>query len=367
MTVGLDLDLAFGHHLLALPDDVGAVEVEALAGSWFPRATWLAERSLQLAAEVVLTGPWSVADGDRGALHLPADGTQVFLLRCPVQRGGPPPAELVHDAGLTGAFREGVPVGVEAEALGFLLAAARRLGGALRVAGSGAVLRPDPDADVNLWVHSPVWLDPAALLVVCRPVVPSLRLAVEPEPERAGGTEGSARSETAAQPETAGQPAVAAAPEPATEPEDAAERATPVAPQVAGSERLDAGERAWLHAEASAFDEVALAQPPVLRAYGAVADLDDDGMLEIAVEGEEVVPLVLQGLDWAQHGVVVYLLRWWPRDESALADTEPSEELRAMRARVRALVERTAVALHTAAGGEITDESGFLVDPATLG
>lgn len=346
MTPDLDLDLAFGHHLLALPGDVGAVEVEALAGSWFPRATWLAERSLQLAADVVLTGPWSVADGDRGALHLPADAPQVFLLRCPVQRGGPPPEELVHETGLTGAFREGVPVGVEGEALAFLLAAARRLGGALRVAGSGAVLDPDPDADVNLWVHSPVWLDPAALLVVCGAVLPSLRLAVEPE----------AATEPATEPEPA------TAPEPADGSGD-----HKGVPPVAAGEELDAGERAWLHAEASAFDEVALAQPPVLRAYGAVADLDDGGMLEIAVEGEEVVPLVLQGLDWAQHGVVVYLLRWWPGEESALVDAEPSEELRAVRARVRALVERIAVALHTAAGGEITDESGFLVDPATLG
>jgi hypothetical protein len=330
VTAELDLDLAFAHHLLAVPADVAPREVGALAASWFPRAGWLGERSLQLAADVVLTGPWSLTGRDRRALHLPAAGTQVFLLRCPVLRDGPPPPELQDPAGISGAFREGVPYGVEAEALAFLLAAARRLGGSLRAAGSGAVLTPDPDAEVNLWVHSPVWLDPEALVTVCRPALPSVRLAME----------------------LADSPS----PEPPAAP-----------PTVAGAGALEAGEREWLHAEATAFDEAALAQPPVFVAYGAVADLGEDGVLEVAVEGEEAVPLVLQGLDWAQHGVVVYLLRWWPRDERDLVEANPSGELRARRARVRALVERVAVAVHEAAGGEITDESGFLVDPAGLG
>lgn len=328
--VDLDLDLAFAHHLLAVPDDVRHEEVEALAGSWFPRAGWLGERSLQLVPDAVLTGPWTVADVARRALHLPDVDTQVFLLRCPVQRGGVTPPELSRPGGLAAAFPAGAPVGVEAEALAFLLAAARRLGGALRVAGSGAVLAPDPEADVNLWVHSPVWLDPEALLAVLRPALPAVRLALDLD----------------------------AAPSPQ-------EPAAP--PPVVEGEKLDAGEREWLHAEASAFDEAVLASRPVFEAFGAVAELGEDGVLEIGVAGEEVVPLALQGLDWAQGGVVVYLLRWWPRDERVLVERGLSEDQRATRARARAQVERAAVLLHGAVGGEITDEAGFLVDPAGLG
>lgn len=326
MTADLDLDLAYAHHLLAVPDDVRREEIEALAGSWFPHAGWLGERSLQLAAGVVLTGPWSLTEEDQQALHLPPADTEIFLLRCPVQRGGPPPPELVDPTGLTGAFAAGVPEGAEAEALDFLLAAARRLGGALRVAGSGAVLTPDPDADVNLRLHSPVWLDPEALLTVLRPVLPSGRLAMELD-----------------------------------------ENATAVPPvSEATGDALDPGERAWLHAEATAFDEAALARQPVFEAYGAVADLGADGMIEVGVEGEDVVPLALQGLDWAERGVVAYAVRWWPADEGAPADATPTEGFRAVRGRARALVERVAVALHAVVGGEIADEAGFLVDPTSL-
>lgn len=334
MTAELDLDLAFGHHLLAVGADISQDEVEALALSWFPRAAALGDHAVLLADEAVLTGPWAVTDSDRTALRIPAGDTQVYLLRCPVQRSGPPPPELVDAAGLSGAFRSGMPYGLEAEAVTFLLAAARRLGGALRVSGSGGVLAPDPDADVNLWVYSPVWLHPDALVAVVAPVLPSFRLAMEP-----------------------GEPVV---PEPPAGEPEAAGSGQP------GADALDAGQRARLHAEAAAFDAAALAEPPTLAAYGAVAELGDDGLIEITVEGEDVVPLVLQGLDWAREGAVAYAVRWWPTDPAAQYAPDPPEEFRAARARVRARVERAVRALHAAVGGEIADESGFLVDPASL-
>lgn len=330
--MNLDLDLAFAHHLLVVDDDVAAQEVEALARSWFPRPAWVADHALQLSGDAVLTGPWTVSPEDRAALRLPDEDAVAYLLRCPVQRGGPAPSELAGAVGLSEAFEAGLPVGLEADVLAFLLAAARRLGGALRVAGSGMVLRPDPASEVNLWVHSPVWLEPEALVAVLQPTLPGLRLAMELDEH-------------------------AVAPAPAETPDVGGEDPERV---------LDEGERAWLHAEAAAFDEAALAQPQVFEAYGAVADLGEDGLLEVAVEGEEVIPLALRGLDWTHGGVVSYLVRWWPAQEGALAVPDPGPELLAARARARRLVERAAVALHDAAGGEVTDESGFLVDPATF-
>ncbi len=324
----LDADLAFGHHLLALGDDVDPAEVEALAVSWFEGAGWLNEHALALTDESVLTGPWRVPDSARPALRLAPDVVQVFLLRCPVLRGSPPPQHLVDPNGLTGAFREGLPQGVEGDALDFLLAAARRLAGAVRIAGSGAILTPDPDADVNLCVFAPIWLEPDALIAAVRPALPSVRLAMDLEDF--------------------------------TPPE------VPAAPPTTEVEPLADGEREWLHAESRAFDEAALAQPPVLDAYGAVAELGDDGLIEIAVEGEERVPLVLRALDWAEEGVIAYSLRWWPADEEAMYAPTPSRAFRAARGRVRARLEAAALALYAVVGGEITDEVGFLIEPESL-
>lgn len=324
----LDVDLAFGHHLLALADDVEPDEVEALAVSWFEHAGWVAGHVLALTSDAVLTGPWRVDGAVRRALRLRGETTQVFLLRCPVLRGGPPPAELVDVDGLNAAFRDGLPYGVESEAVTFLVAAARRLAGSVRVAGSGAVLTPDPDSDVNLLLYSPVWLEPDALVAVLRPALPTVTLAMDLE--------------------------------------EFVPPAEPVAPDVPGLEPLDPGERAWLHAEASAFDDEALAHPPVLEAYGAVADLDDDGILEVAVEGETHVPLVLSGLDWTEEGVIAYALRWWPADEEAASLAHPGPAVVASRGRARALVELAALALYDAVGGELTDEAGFLVEPESL-
>jgi hypothetical protein len=325
----LDVDLAFGHHLLAVGDDVDPDEVEMLAMSWFAHAGWVADRVLALTEDAVLTGPWQVDDAVRRSLHLGPAAAQVLLLRCPVLRGGAPPEQLAAADPLTRAFRDGVPYGIEAEALAFLLAAARRLRGALRAAGSGAVLEPDPENDVNLLLHSSVWLDPDALVATLRPVLPTVRLA--------------------------------------TELSDFVPPAAPQPPEVSGVEPLDEGERAWLHAEADAFDEAALSGPAVLDSYGAVAELAEDGLLEVTVAGEENLPLVLERLDWTASGVVAYTVRWWPPDEAAAASEAPGAVFLAQRGRARALVERAALALHGAAGGELTDESGFLVEPESLG
>jgi len=64
--------------------------------------------------------------------------------------------------------------------------------------------------------------------------------------------------------------------------------------------------------------------------------------------------------------VIAYALRWWPADEEALYSPTPSRAFRAARGRVRAKIERAALALYATVGGEITDESGFLVEPESL-
>ena len=323
MTVGLDLDIGRGCHLLAVADDVAAEEVAALARSWFPGISRLGARALRLAPGALLTGPWPLSNRVRQKLDVPRGGSQVYLLHAPQQRGGPVPEELVNPDGLSGAFRSGAPFGVEAEAVTFLLAAAKRLGGALRVAGSGVVLTPDPESDVNLWVYSHAWLDPDVLTDVLAPVLPSFGVVVGPEGVRPPGPS----------PELAvsGVP-VSGDPNPDRQ-----------SPDRQGPDGADV--------------------------YGALAELGEDGAIEVTVQGEEFVPPVLRGLGWAESAecqVVAYGVRWWAADVMSRHARNPSVHFRAARTRVRTLVERAARVLHAAVGGEITDDAGFLVDPDSL-
>jgi hypothetical protein len=178
----LDRGLADSHHLLLLAEDVDAEELEALAVSRSEEAGWAAPDQLQLQPGVVLTGPWGVDDGLRTAYDLPAWAAQAYVLYSPVQRGGPLPAGLRGVDPVLDAFPNGVPEGVESDAIGHLRAMGRRLRGALRLAGSGAVVVPDPDAAIDLTVLAPVWLEHDACLEVLRPVLPALRSALDDIP-----------------------------------------------------------------------------------------------------------------------------------------------------------------------------------------
>lgn len=179
----LDPDLAAAHHLLVLPGDVGAEEVEALAVSRSASGGQVGPDRIQLDPGVHLTGPWLIDAAARAAFDLPPWAYQAFLLTSPVRRGGPLPPELTGIDPVLDAFPDGVPQGVEQEALAHLRAFARRLGGALRLAGTGAVVVPDPESATDLTVLTPVWLDPDACLQVVRTVAADARSLLDEIPE----------------------------------------------------------------------------------------------------------------------------------------------------------------------------------------
>ncbi|MFD1506191.1 hypothetical protein FE374_17695 [Georgenia yuyongxinii] len=181
--------LADPHHLLVLAEDVTSQDVEALAVSRSTDAGWSGPAELQLMPGVHLTGPWTLESDLLRSFDLPAWARQAYLLSCPVQRGAALPAELRGVDPLLDAFPSGVPTGVEAEALGHLRAIARRLRGALRVAGTGAVVVPDADAAIDLTVLAPVWLDHDAGLQVLRQTLPAVRSALDDIPEELAGQE----------------------------------------------------------------------------------------------------------------------------------------------------------------------------------
>ncbi|MDD9206483.1 hypothetical protein PU560_08370, partial [Georgenia sp. 10Sc9-8] len=173
---GADLDVgrAGPHHLLAVPEGVTPSDVEALAVARSPRAE-RTEGRLRMTEEASLSGPWRVTENARAVLDLPPRAAWAYLLHCPVHRAGPLPVELYGTDQLLDAFAAGIPEGPELEVLEHLRAMARRLHGALRVAGSGAVLQPDPGAAVDRTVVAPVWLDPEACVQVVAGALPGVR------------------------------------------------------------------------------------------------------------------------------------------------------------------------------------------------
>ncbi|HLS12893.1 MAG TPA: hypothetical protein VK095_00110 [Beutenbergiaceae bacterium] len=312
----LDAELAWGHHLLVVSAQVEADDVEALALSRFPGASRRDAHTIDLLPGAWLTGPWRLDDGARTRLGLPEEADGAYLARAPVQRSGPVPEELRGLGGMLDAFPEGPPERTEAEVVTFLLAAARRLGAGLRAGGSGVLVLPDPAEIPDLLVHAPVWLDPDALLVVLRPVLPDVRLIMEAGP-------------------------------------------APL-PRAAGT--TDDPERLRLHAEADAFDAAALAGEEVREAYGAISRFPDDGVISVSVEAQDPAPLTLAGTDWARDGVLTYALRWYPAEDAPRPQEKPSAAYLSQREQARDLIERGATSLLSAVGGSIADDDGFLVE-----
>ena len=69
------------------------------------------------------------------------------------------------------AFPDAMPVREEERVLLWLVAAARRLGGAVRTGERGTVLTPDVDAAIDLTVYTRGWLEPDEMLRVVQQVL----------------------------------------------------------------------------------------------------------------------------------------------------------------------------------------------------
>lgn len=159
----LDELTASAYHLLLLPETATPEELEALVISVWNEAGWLQPGILGLQSSVTLEGAWALSEETADALGVPPEWKNVWLLRCPPARGAAP-AKTVQDFDeLARAFPEGMPVGVELKTLEVLKRVARRLGGALRIAGSGHLIVPEESPAVSLRVYSDQWLNPKHL------------------------------------------------------------------------------------------------------------------------------------------------------------------------------------------------------------
>lgn len=349
-----------GRHLLVLPEGVAPDEVEVLAASRFVSARW--ERPprvpsgrratgaargaapapsagvLRLGRLSTLTGPYALEPGQVARWGLPTDARVAWVVDCPRERATSPAFGGDRD-GLRRAFGTDGPVREELRVVQWLVAAARRLGGALRVEG-GVVLEPEMDAALDLTVYSGRWVEPEAVLAAARRVDSRARLDVP------------------------------------TVPADPADPAGPATPQQTGAalvarDRVGAGvadreERRRLHAEGDAFDAHMRQNPPPSEAFGLQIDLGVDGVVVVEVAVEADPPMVLGALDWARGEVVAYQVRWAAPDVEELESERPSLPHRVARGRAARAVRSVAREVHAEVGGEIADLAGFLVDPADL-
>ncbi|MDO5495457.1 MAG: hypothetical protein Q4G64_07075 [bacterium] len=155
----LDPHLASLHHLLVLDAQCSAADVAALARSRYPDAAWIADDAIVLERDATLTGPWEVQPEVRSVLDLPAWSTQAWVCLTPkVREGGLPLGLEGHDP-ILDAFPSAIPTGIEFDTLRFMQSVARRLAGAVHLAGTSVVLMPDPQSAVDLTVYGPGRLD----------------------------------------------------------------------------------------------------------------------------------------------------------------------------------------------------------------
>ncbi|SDB91556.1 hypothetical protein SAMN05216410_0894 [Sanguibacter gelidistatuariae] len=332
----------YARHLLGVSDDVEPSEVETLALARFAAAAWevppVEERTatggrllpgmLRISRHILLSGPYAPLDEHGSSLGFTPDVEMVYDVVCPRERGAAPHPGGDQD-GLGRVFADALPVRGEWRVASWLVAVGRRLGGSLFfevTPGVRSMMSPDPAVSVDLTVYSDVWLDPAAAERVCQDAHAGARLASSGEPW--GG------------------------PPPSTG----------LVPAIENSD-LTPDQLYALHARADAFDIEALSTPQTLSSYGVQVDLGKDGIVSVEVGGIEKPPVVLRGLDWAEHGAVTYEVRWTPVDLVDWQREIPSFDHRLARTRATGVVAQLARAIFAAVGGEVADQDDFLVDP----
>ncbi|GAB7193156.1 hypothetical protein NUM3379_38650 [Kineococcus sp. NUM-3379] len=291
-----------GMHLLLLPEAVPQPDISAAVRCRHPeapsrgRALVLDEQAGGEAA--LLFGAVDLTPRRAALAGVPRPWRRVVALSAPRRRAPFPPPEADRD-GLHHAFPEGLPTGTEGEGVRLLLALARRFGGAVRVAGSGEVLRPDRSRTVDHLVRTTTWLEPEELLEALGDLLPDAEAA------RSGDLE----------------ELVDGGPVPLGE----------------GDAGTGTGEG-----------------PPVPEPYVVSAALDGvDVLLLVHPEEEDPVPAPTSA---GGAGVTTYEVRWDPADGGERFAEDPGEQHRAERTRAQAVVARVSAAVLDRTGGIILDE-----------
>jgi hypothetical protein len=236
------------------------------------------------------------------------------------------------------AFPGGPPYREEGDLVGLGLDLARRVGGAVRIAGTGVFMTPDPTRNVELTVWSPYWVDPAELLSLVEPVLPGARL-----------DEGRPHEDAPA----------------GDDPPWAIDPMEPFADDLENALTPDLMQR--LEDVAYATDVWAHQQMEPTDGYAIVGE----GGLVVGVQVETGVPhWVVQQLadlpDVPTDRLVTYDIRWWPEDVGQLHLESPTPAHRIARTIVGATIRDVARVVSEAVYGVVVDAAGFHVAPDRL-
>lgn len=326
-------------HLLLVPSTCPISEVSELVACRVPSGSLADEGEVRFGRYSRLYGPFELTMEEAVDADVPMPWTLVYALQAPLEREDPPPPGLDDRDGFAHAFPDGLPWREEGRALRLLVGVARRLHGAVRVAG-GCLIHPDPERAVDIVIHSPTWLDPDVVHGLVLRILPDAALAV-----------------------------------------DAADWAGPDAEAYSGArvaddteDLLDGAELDALHAAADEHDMSVLSGEDTIDAYAVVAELGRrdadgcgvDGALEVLVHVSEPGEPAVAGQDWAAYPFVSYEVRWSCPHPQEREQREPGAEYLAARERVRPLVLAVARVLVEATGGVVTDEDGFRLDRYAL-
>ncbi|MCL2803622.1 MAG: hypothetical protein FWD29_06685 [Micrococcales bacterium] len=321
----VDVTQLAGRHLLALPAGVGAEDLALLASARW-RRVGLEGQDLTLSRYSVLHRGLDYSAAGLEAAGLPAGLDQAWVTQTLRERGQPPFPGAVDPTGLARAFPDGLPEREEGRVVSFLLAAARRLGGAVRF-DSGVVVEPPPEAAIDMTVFSPIWLVPPDLQSLVQKVDPDFR-------QSAGLSDDQALSH-----------------EPPAGPADTL---------------MTRAQRRELLVKLRQGDREALQAAPAQEAYAVEADLGKGGRITVEVSLVEDLPLPIKSLPWVQRGVVAYAIKWIPFDPALLLAEFPPDEHRRRRLAIARELAALARLIQSQIGSEVMDQDGFPVDPADL-
>ncbi len=364
-----DPDFLCRVHLLLLDAAIEPSDATALISNRLPELPAAQPLDGDRAADAVLSrrlsrhsrllGPIEVDERLRSELGLPDWVTTVFALRTPRDREAePPPGWFTPPDGLGDFFPAGLPDREEGRGIDLLIAVARRLHTAVRLAdeagpalartasadpsgpagfaagghnlrgqaaGDARILTPDPASHVDLVVYSHYWLAPVVLLERVRTAIPQARMPLPLSDEQI------------------------AALGPEVDPDE---------PIVLDGYAIEAE----LNAEAGGASAAGSHGP---ASQGDAASDQDAGFIEIGVIMETAVPPIVAA--HAEGPQISYRLRWMPpgTDTGEAPDTA-DPVFRAHREHAATLIERAAAVIIRATAGIGVDHDGFLVSAQQL-
>lgn len=324
----IDTNAGQEHHILVVGADVDPRELEALAVSTWEDAAWLEPGLLRLTEGATLSGPWRIGVDARKELKTPAEDEQGWILNVPACRTDPAPEFLLDTDLVAQAFPDAMPAGLEYEVIQALQRFARRLAGAIRVAGSGNIMEPDADSAVAITVYASRWVDESDLANLLRPYFPDVTSErnIDQLP-----------------------------------PIDSPHERIQSREELAQAIDIPEDELARIAEITRAADEKALSEDFVVRGYSLLASAGNKSRVHITVAPSEYIPTALRYEQFPAHTAIEYGIQWVPPQVYLNVLSRPGRAARLERIRVKDQIEQIATLIARSTAGHMIDEDQFLI------